>query len=263
MGVPDLRLASSVRTPIITCERVSHIYRSLRGDTPALSNVSLNIEKGEFVCLLGPSGCGKTTLLNMLAGFVSPHAGSVCFDGQPIVGPNPKLGIVFQEYSLFPWLTVASNVEFGLRMMGMPASERQTKARGLLQLVGLLDAARKYPFELSGGMKQRVAIARALAPEPEVLLMDEPFAALDAMTRHSLQQQIRQIHRDREQTVIFVTHNIAEAIVLGTRIVVLSALDGVVEDLHVDLPQPVKRTSLGFNRLYEHLERCIGLEGSD
>lgn len=261
MAMINMSLAQSVAPPLISCERVSHVYRSQRGDTPALRDVSLKIAAGEFVCLLGPSGCGKTTLLNMLAGFVVPDAGHVCLDGRTIVGPSPQLGIVFQEYSLFPWLTVIANVEFGLRMSGMPAEARRAKAGELLRLVNLAEAARKYPFELSGGMKQRVAIARALAPEPEVLLMDEPFAALDAMTRHALQQQIREIHREQGQTIVFVTHNIAEAISLGTRIVVLSPTEGVVEDIPVDLPRPVRRTSLGFNRLYEHLERRIGLEG--
>lgn len=261
MALLDLKPRQVVATPLIVCDRVGHVYRSERGHTSALADVSLSIPAGEFVCLLGPSGCGKTTLLNMLAGFITPTAGRITLGDQPIRGPSPKRGVVFQEYSLFPWLTVRANVEFGLRMAGMPSLRRRQIAKELLELVGLTSSDGKYPFELSGGMKQRVAIARALATKPELLLMDEPFAALDAMTRNSLQAQIRAIHQQQKQTIIFVTHNISEAIFLGDRVVVMSAQKGIVEDVHIDLPRPRRRTSPGFNLLYEHLERCIGVEG--
>jgi NitT/TauT family transport system ATP-binding protein len=261
MSLFDLKQRRVVAMPLIVCDRVGHVYRSGRGDTTALSDVSLSIAAGEFVCLLGPSGCGKTTLLNMLAGFIGPTSGNITLGMQPIRGPSPNRGVVFQEYSLFPWLTVRANVEFGLRMAGMPSKERRPVAQEFLQLVGLSFVDQKYPFELSGGMKQRVAIARALATKPDLLLMDEPFAALDAMTRNALQAQIRAIHQQQKQTIVFVTHNISEAIFLGDRVVVMSSQKGVVEDLYVDLPRPRRRTSPGFNLLYEHLERCIGVEG--
>jgi NitT/TauT family transport system ATP-binding protein len=261
MALFDLQQRRTVAMPLIVCDRLGHTYKSGRGDTTALSDVSLSIAAGEFVCLLGPSGCGKTTLLNMLAGFISPTAGKITLANQPIRGPSPNRGVVFQEYSLFPWLTVRANVEFGLRMAGMPLNERRMAAKELLELVGLGSVAAKYPFELSGGMKQRVAIARALATKPDLLLMDEPFAALDAMTRNALQTLIRGIHQQRQTTIVFVTHNIAEAIFLGDRVVVMSSQQGVVEDLDVDLPRPRRRTSPGFNLLYERLERCIGVEG--
>jgi NitT/TauT family transport system ATP-binding protein len=250
-----------METPLIVCDRVGHVYRSRRGNTTALSDVSLAIQAGEFVCLLGPSGCGKTTLLNMLAGFISPSAGNITIGRLPIEGPSPNRGVVFQEYSLFPWLNVRANVEFGLRMAGSSFKERRKVAKEYLTLVGLSGVETKYPFELSGGMKQRVAIARALATKPELLLMDEPFAALDAMTRNALQVQIRAIHQQQRQTIVFVTHNISEAIFLGDRVVVMSSQKGVVADLNIDLPRPRRRTSSGFNLLYEHLERCIGVEG--
>jgi NitT/TauT family transport system ATP-binding protein len=261
MALFDLRQRHAVTTPLIVCDRVGHVYKSSRGETAALSDVSLSIAAGEFVCLLGPSGCGKTTLLNMLAGFIRPTTGNITLGGQPILGPDPNRGVVFQEYSLFPWLTAQENVEFGQRMAGVRSNERRLVAQEFLQLVGLDSVNEKYPFELSGGMKQRVAIARALATKPDLLLMDEPFAALDAMTRNTLQVQIRAIHQQQKTTTVFVTHNISEAIFLGDRIVVMSSLKGAAEDLYVDLPRPRRRTSSGFNLLYEHLERCIGVDG--
>ncbi|WP_194164407.1 ABC transporter ATP-binding protein [Lacisediminimonas profundi] len=249
----------------IECAGLGHRYESALGQSnQALSAVSLSIQAGEFVCLLGPSGCGKTTLLNLLAGFLSPSEGQLSVGGLPVRGPSPQRGVVFQDYSLFPWLTVADNVAFGLRMKGLSAAQCSTVVASHLALVGLESAARRYPFELSGGMKQRVAIARALAPDPDVLLMDEPFAALDAMTRGSLQEQLLQIHESQGKTVVFVTHNIGEAILLGTRILVLSPNPGrVVEDLKVDLPRPRRRTSTQFNALYEHLTELIGFETVD
>ncbi|WP_349644647.1 MULTISPECIES: ABC transporter ATP-binding protein [unclassified Bradyrhizobium] len=250
--------------PLISCVEVGHVYASGRGETTALDRVSLRVARGEFVCVLGPSGCGKTTLLNILAGFVAPSHGTVRIDGRAIDGPSAERGVVFQDYSLFPWLTAEANVAFGLRMAGRPARERRETAHRLLDLVGLPEAGGRYPSELSGGMKQRVAIARALATRPALLLMDEPFAALDAMTRSSLQSKLIDIRAHEAQTILFVTHNIAEAISLGTRLVVMSAHPGrIAEDITVDLPYPRRRTSPAFNALYARVARAIGLEAAE
>lgn len=250
----------------IECRGISHRYETRRGASAmALAGVDLRIDAGEFVCLLGPSGCGKTTLLNMLAGFIRPGEGEILVSGQHVNGPSPQRGVVFQEYSLFPWLTIAGNVAFGLRMAGRRATERRMLVQAHLAAVGLEAAARRYPFELSGGMKQRAAIARSLATEPSILLMDEPFAALDAMTRNDLQTQILKIHRSTRKTIVFVTHNIAEAIVLGSRIVVMSPNPGrIVDDIALDkFPRPRQRTSSQFNALYERLVRAIGAETAE
>jgi ABC-type nitrate/sulfonate/bicarbonate transport system ATPase subunit len=255
---------AAVDRPLINCVDLGHVYDSGRGRTTALGNVSLTIDRGEFVCVLGPSGCGKTTLLNILAGFVVPSHGDIKVNGSAIEGPSAERGVVFQDYSLFPWLTAQANVEFGLRMAGQVARQRAEIARDLLRLVGLPEAAAKYPFELSGGMKQRIAIARALATRPSLLLMDEPFAALDAMTRSSLQTRLIDIHRQEQPTILFVTHNIAEALFLASRLIVMSANPGrVIEDIKVDLPRPRRRTSIAFNELYEHIARTIGLETAE
>lgn len=251
----------SAAQPLITCVDLEHVYHSARAGTAALGKISLSVERGEFVCVLGPSGCGKTTLLNILAGFILPTHGAVRVDGQQIKGPSSERGVVFQDYSLFPWLTALGNVEFGLRMAGRPAQERSRIATDWLDLVGLPTAGPKYPFELSGGMKQRVAIARALATDPSLLLMDEPFAALDAMTRSSLQARLIEIQNRQQQTILFVTHNIAEALFLASRLIVMSPNPGrIVEDIRVDLPRPRRRTSMAFNELYEHIARTIGVE---
>ncbi|VVE51121.1 putative aliphatic sulfonate ABC transporter ATP-binding protein [Pandoraea communis] len=253
-------------TALIECVGLGHQYEARDGTiSMALANVDLRIEAGEFLCLLGPSGCGKTTLLNMIAGFVRPTQGYLRVAGLPVRGPSPERGVVFQEYSLFPWLTLAGNVAFGLRMAGVRAAERQTRVEKHLAAVGLNEAARRYPFELSGGMKQRAAIARALATDPSILLMDEPFAALDAMTRRDLQVQLLEIHRNTRKTVVFVTHNIAEAVYLASRVIVMSPHPGrIVDDISLaDFEHPRRRTSARFNSLYERLSRAIGAEVSE
>ncbi|MCO5157495.1 MAG: ABC transporter ATP-binding protein [Aquamicrobium sp.] len=230
------------------------------GAFQALAAVDLTIQENEFLCLLGPSGCGKTTLLNLIAGFISPTTGRISIEGAPISKPGPDRGVVFQDYSLFGWLTVRGNVEFGPRMAGISAKERRELADYYLSLVGLTKFAEKYPFELSGGMKQRVAIARSLVTKPRVLLMDEPFAALDAMTRSTLQSEVLDIQRAEKKTVVFVTHNIGEAIFLADRIVVMSPHPGRVQEvINVDFPRPRTRTTSSFNELYEHLENSIGV----
>ena len=252
--------------PLIECQNLEHIYTTRSGaKVTAISDITLSIGAGEFMCLLGPSGCGKTTLLNMAAGFLPPTTGKLQVHGKTIDGPSPDRGVVFQEYSLFPWLTVENNITFGLRMTVAPAKQRKATAESLLELVGLQNMGSRYPFELSGGMKQRVAIARALATDPAVLLMDEPFAALDAMTRASLQKQLLDIQARTHKTVLFVTHNISEAIFLASRILVLSPRPGhIVEDIRLDdYPRPRKRTSAEFNQLYERLASAIGAEAAE
>ena len=236
----------------VEVRNVSKLYATA-DDAPswALLDVSLAIAPGEFVCAIGPSGCGKTTLLNMIAGFIEPTTGSVLFDGTPVEGAAPDRGVVFQEYALFPWLTARRNVEFGLRMRGVPRAERARQALAALSLVGLERAADRYPFELSGGMRQRVAVARALVNRPRILLMDEPFAAVDALTRATLQQELLRIWREIGLSIFFITHNIEEAVFLGNRIVVMSPHPGrIVEIVDNPLPYPRERSAHAFGRLY-------------
>jgi NitT/TauT family transport system ATP-binding protein len=205
----------------------------------ALGRTDLTIRAGQFVCIVGPSGCGKTTLLNLLAGLDSPTEGDVFADGKAVRGTDPARVLIFQDAALFPWLSVQANVEFGLRMRGMPAKDRADAAARLLELVHLGQFSRAYVHELSGGMKQRVAIARALAVDPQVLLMDEPFGALDAMTRGILHAELQELWMRSNKTVVFVTHNVREAVVLGDRVLVMSKRPGrILSDHAVDLPRP-------------------------
>jgi NitT/TauT family transport system ATP-binding protein len=200
-------------------------------------------------------------LLNMIAGFISPTEGSIRLHGKEISGPGPERGVVFQEYSLFGWLTVRDNIEFGLRMARMPSAKRREIADHYLAMVSLGDVGSRYPFELSGGMKQRVAIARALVTNPAVLLMDEPFAALDSMTRSSMQSELRAICQAERKTVIFITHNIGEALYLADRVVVMSTRPGrIIDEICVRLPHPRRRTSAAFNELYERIEQRLGVQ---
>ena len=205
------------------------------GDGPsavtALERIDLSVSRNEFVTIVGPSGCGKSTLLYLVGGFFAPSAGELLFEGQPIRGPGPERGIVFQRYSLFPWLTVAGNIAFGLEERGMRAAERERIVAEHIRLVHLEGFADRYPRELSGGMQQRVAIAQTLACRPEVLLMDEPFGALDAQTRRILQDELRRIWRRDTKTVLFVTHDVEEAVALGTRIVVMAARPGRIKEI--------------------------------
>ncbi len=226
-------------TPQLEVQRVTRRYRSKRHDTLALDHVSLNIQKGEFVCLVGPSGCGKSTLLNLVAGFEAPNGGSLIFDGEPVRGPGPSRTVVFQEPALFPWLNVRSNIEFGLKLEGVPKRDRQERASEFIEMVGLSKFERAYIHELSGGMKQRAQLARALAVHPRMLLMDEPFAALDAQTRDVLQVELQQLCARIGATVLFVTHNVREAALLGDRVVVMSPGPGrITHELTVDLERP-------------------------
>ena len=205
----------------------------------AITSVSLTVKPGEFVSLIGPSGCGKSTLLNIVAGFVKPTRGTVKVDGLPVSGPSANRGVVFQQYSLFPWLKVRENVEFGLRMQGMPSGQRETMARTLLGLAGLLAFENHYPDQLSGGMKQRVGIVRALATSPQVLLMDEPFGALDAQTRVVMQEILTNMWQQFRLSVLFITHDIEESIFLSDRVFVMTARPGRIKaEIAVPLPRP-------------------------
>jgi NitT/TauT family transport system ATP-binding protein len=215
---------------------------SARGSViEAVKGVSLQVQPGEFVSLIGPSGCGKSTLLNAVAGFTDTDAGALLLDGAPIRGPGSDRGVVFQQYSLFPWMTVRKNVEFGLKMKGAGQSQRETQARTLLGLAGLLAFENHYPSQLSGGMKQRVGIVRALATSPQVLLMDEPFGALDSQTRSVMQEILTNMWQRLRLSVLFITHDIEEAIFLSDRIYVMTARPGRVKaELKVPLPRPRK-----------------------
>jgi NitT/TauT family transport system ATP-binding protein len=214
----------------------------------ALDGIDLDIGDDEFLTILGPSGCGKTTLLNIVAGFDHPTSGDVTLDGEPIRKPGPDRGVVFQEYALFPWLTVEHNIEFGLREGGIAKSERMLRVRQQIATVGLSGFERRYPQELSGGMRQRVALARVLANDPKILLMDEPFAALDAQTRTIMQQELLRVWSANRRTALFITHNIEEAILLGDRVVVMTARPGRIKEIvPVNLPRPRDVTSAEFN----------------
>ena len=207
------------------------IYHSQNGDVTAIDHVNLQVEESEFVMIVGPSGCGKTTLINMIGGLDEATSGQVILDGKEIEGPGPDRGMVFQGYSLFPWLTVLKNVEFGMKMRKVPAEERTRKAMEYIKLVGLEGFENALPKQLSGGMKQRVAIARTLANEPEMLLMDEPFGALDAQTRVVMQELLAKISRETRTTILFITHDIDEAVLLGDRIYVMSRRPGTIREV--------------------------------
>ncbi len=226
--------------------------------TQALAGVNLEIGDEEFVCLVGPSGCGKTTLLRIIAGLETTTTGGVTVDGRAVTGPDPKRGMVFQEYSLFPWRRVIDNVAFGLEMKGVAKEERRRTADYYLELVGLSQFRDAYPFELSGGMRQRVAIARALANDPDVLLMDEPFGALDAQTRNRMQKELLSLWEQTKKTIVFVTHSVDEAVYLSDRIVVLSPRPGSIREI-ITIPwsRPRDRTSAEFAEVRRRVLRMI------
>ena len=248
----------------IDIQEVSRNY-SQKGQTfHALQHVNLQIERGEFICLLGPSGCGKSTLLNILAGFDKASAGSITIHGAPVTKPSIKHVTIFQNYGLLPWRTVEKNVELGLESLSVPAEKRQEIANRYLDLVGLKDFAQNHPAELSGGMQQRVAIARALAVDPEIIFMDEPFAALDALTRMKLQDEISAINRRQHKTIIFVTHDIDEAVVLADRIVIMTPNPGRIKTIiPVDLHGQRDRTSPDFLRIRDHVFAEFSLKPAD
>jgi NitT/TauT family transport system ATP-binding protein len=237
---------------------LSRSFTAAGRTTPALLDVDLDVAEREFVCLLGPSGCGKSTLLNLVAGFLRPSSGEILVDGGPVTGPGADRGVVFQEYVLFPWLTVAGNVEFGLRLQGAPAAERRRTVERYLELVGLTAHAAKYPVQLSGGMKQRVAIARALANNPAIILMDEPFGALDAQTREVLQDELGRIQRLEHKTVLFVTHSIREAVYLADRVVVMTSAPGRIKQIvSIKLPDVRDRFAPEFTHYESDITRMV------
>lgn len=220
----------------------------------ALSCISLAVADSEFVSVLGPSGCGKTTLLRIVAGLETPTSGTITLDGERIAGPSPRMAMIFQEYSLYPWRTVIDNIEFGLEIRGMTREERKKRAIEYLDLVGLRDFAGRFPYELSGGMRQRVAVARALAIDPAILLMDEPFGALDAQTRNRLQRELLDIWEKTRKTVLFVTHSVDEAVYLSDRIVVLTPRPGRIREIvPIGLPRPRERTDVEFARIRRYV----------
>lgn len=241
--VPEEAKARKVtaQTQELVLHRVSKLFHSNhQGEILAVEDISLSLREGEFVCLVGPSGCGKSTLLNMVAGFLKPDSGSVTFRGKPIAAPGSDRMMVFQDAALFPWLDVMGNVLFGLKLIPkLTGKQRRELAAFHLRMVGLEKFTRAYIHELSGGMRQRVSLARALAPNPRMLLMDEPFGSLDALTREQLYADIQRIWERHRKTILFVTHNVREAVCLGDRVVLLSPCPGrIQEQFVIDLPRP-------------------------
>jgi len=244
---------------------VSLVYDTPAGKVPGVQDVNFDIGESEFLCIVGPSGCGKSTLLNMIAGFLAPAEGEIRIGGKKVEGHGMDRGVVFQDFAqLFPWRTALGNVTFGLEMKGVPKQERETIAREQLRLVKLEKFTASYPHHLSGGMQQRVAIARALAYNPAVLLMDEPFAALDALTRDDMQRLLADVWRETRKTVIYVTHNVAEAVYLADRVIVMSSHPGTVKaEIRIDLPRPRDPLSVEFLDVQKELLRHLGHEGGE
>jgi len=244
----------------IEARDITLTYQTPSGAVPAVQGVSFGIETSEFLCIVGPSGCGKSTLLNIMAGFLTPTAGEIRIGGAPVTGSGMDRGVVFQDFAqLFPWRTALGNVAFGLEMKGVPKAQREAIALEQLRLVKLENFARSYPHHLSGGMQQRVAIARALAYNPAVLLMDEPFAALDALTRDDMQRLLADVWRTTRKTVIYVTHNVAEAIYLADRVLVMTAHPGTVKtEVAVRLNRPRDPLSVEFLDYQKALLRLLG-----
>lgn len=241
--------------------QVAAVSKAFGNGVPALGPIDLDVAERELVCLLGPSGCGKSTLLNIVAGFLAPTTGRVLVGGTPVTGPGADRGVVFQEYVLFPWLTVAGNVEFGLTLKGVTAEERRRTAARYLEMVGLRAHAEKFPVQLSGGMKQRVAIARALANSPAIILMDEPFGALDAMTRLTLQDELLRIWLHSRKTVILVTHDVEEALFLADRVIIMSTVPGRIREvIPVMEKRPRDRGSANLASLKRTVLGILGLE---
>ncbi|MGO1768336.1 MAG: ABC transporter ATP-binding protein [Microbacterium sp.] len=248
---------------------VTQQYVTDKGErVDALGSTDLDIEEGQFVCVVGPSGCGKSTLLNIIAGFLEPTTGTVRMDGEEITGPDRARGVVFQQPTLFPWLTVRRNVEFGLKLKGLSADERGRAAADALELVGLSDFHESKPYELSGGMQQRTQIARVLANDPSVVLMDEPFGALDAITREKMQNDLLDVSREKRKTVFFITHSVDEAIVLGERVLVMSPRPGqIVRDVPVAISKAYGRPLKGaeiretpeFSEMRDSIASSIGM----
>jgi NitT/TauT family transport system ATP-binding protein len=270
---PDFRQpAQPARKESIALSGVFRSYANSRGSfTPALQNIDLEIEQGEFVCIVGPSGCGKSTLLHLVAGLDRPTTGEITVDGSPVTGPGTDRILLFQELGLFPWLTVRQNAEFGLKMAGVPKNERTERARFFLRMVHLSHFEDHYIHQLSGGMRQRVALARSLALRPKILLMDEPFAALDAQTRDMLHDELERIWKETAPTIVFVTHNVREAVRLGDRVLLMSFRPGrIKQQFTVDLKRPrhvedsdvAKLSKEILGQLREEIDRSFNAEYS-
>jgi NitT/TauT family transport system ATP-binding protein len=250
--------APPAAAPAIRCRGVRKVFSAGGREVTALDGIDLEVAAGEFVCLLGPSGCGKSTLLNAVAGFAPPTSGELTALGRPVVAPGPERAMVFQEYALFPWMTVERNVAFGLELRGEPADRRRRVVDALLLKLGLSEFRDRFPKDLSGGMRQRVAIARVLAIDPPLLLMDEPFGALDALTRRSLQDELLRIWAEDRKTVLFVTHGIEESIYLADRVVVMTYRPGTVKRVvPITLPRPRDPASPEFNALKRELTALV------
>ncbi|WP_414642441.1 ABC transporter ATP-binding protein [Bradyrhizobium sp.] len=268
---PPLRLASAEPSSAAEAEatirvhNLSIVFDTPRGQVIAVDRISFNVSQGEFVSIVGPSGCGKSTVLNTLAGLETPFEGEVLVDGRPLTSPRPEIGMVFQQPHLFPWKSVRKNIAHGPRARGKSAAEARQIADGLIEMIGLTKFAAAYPHTLSGGMQQRVAIARALANQPRVLLMDEPFGALDAQTRAVMQDNLLELRGRINATVVFVTHDIDEAILLSDRVVIMSAGPGrILRDLRIDLPRPRSNailTEAGYLALKKECLDLIRAEG--
>jgi ABC-type nitrate/sulfonate/bicarbonate transport system ATPase subunit len=249
-------------SPLLELRHVSKAYGDPADPLHALHDISFQVERGEFVCMVGPSGGGKSTLLRLIAGLLRPTAGVILLDGQPVREPSPRVGIVFQNVNLMPWRTVVDNVALPLELAGVPRPQRYKVALELLDLMGLAGFARRYPRQLSGGMQQRAAIARTLAQDPDLLLLDEPFGALDAITREYLNRELLRIHHLRKQTIFMVTHAIGEAVFLADRVLVLSARPGTLRcEIPIPLPHPRGEETLGdptYVALTQQVRAAIG-----
>ena len=247
----------------ISIQGVHKVFQSGGQPVHALQAIDLEIPRGEFVCLLGPSGCGKSTLLNAVAGFSLPSSGTITVDGAPVTAPGPDRGMVFQEYALFPWMTVEQNVAFGLQIKGQDRNAIRDKVEALLTMLNLADFRKRFPKDLSGGMRQRVAIARVLALDSPIMLMDEPFGALDALTRRNLQDEVLRLWTELKKTILFVTHSIEEALYMADRIVVMTYRPGTLKrDLRVELARPRDVSTPEFNALKKELGQLLMEEQS-
>lgn len=244
---------------VVSCINLQRTFHSKEGGANrVLQNINFEMKKGEFVVLIGPSGCGKSTLLNIIAGFDKPTAGSALIDGRPIEGPGPDKAMVFQDYALLPWLNARENVEIGLRMQKIPAEQRRKTALEFLDLVGLAEAAERPSYKLSGGMQQRVSIARALALKPKVLLMDEPFGALDAFQRAIMHKELARIWKATDASIIFVTHSLEEAVFLGERVIAMTPKAvGLTGELRIDMPRPRDALSPEFASMKRQLFQML------
>jgi NitT/TauT family transport system ATP-binding protein len=272
---PEARPARVTEPATKESIELSGVFRSYANSqgsfTPALQNIDLEIEQGEFVCIVGPSGCGKSTLLHLIAGLDKPTTGQIIVDGDPVKGPGTDRILLFQELGLFPWLTVRQNVEFGLKMAGVSKAERKERARIFLRMVHLSHFEDHYIHQLSGGMKQRVALARSLALRPKILLMDEPFAALDAQTRDMLHDELERIWKEASPTIVFVTHNVREAVRLGDRVLLMSFRPGRIKaqfEVALDRPRHVEDSDVAqlskeiLGQLREEIDRSFNAEYS-